>query len=1429
MELIKLKLIIIILITLVTNSTSQAQSYIIKLDKPESLNELNNYSDKLIIIKPNFQNAITNFQKDKSNKPLTSLQLQKVQVLSNYNIVQVKDGINFDINQLYGKSYIEKIEPNYIYRINQLYTKPNDPLYSKQWALSAINAEKAWEKADGKDIIIGVIDTGIEWEHPDLMNNLWINSKEDINHNGKFDPWPDTVKINGVSGDLNGIDDDGNGYTDDIIGYNFVNQYVTNIGDYKNFDPEPYDENGHGTLVSGVLAAEKNNKLGIVGLANKAKILSARAFDINGNSQSDNVASAIVYAAVNGAKVLNLSFGEPYSAGIIEDAIKFAQSMGCVLVASAGNDGNDNPHYPSDYQGVISVGYTDSKNQRDYFSNYGPRLTMVAPGVKVLTTNYLKEYREASGSSLSAPYVSASAALLLELNPKLNANDIKGILQSTAKDLGSAGWDIFFGAGLLDIGSAVNFPYPTNIEIETPKNEEILNSDISKNIVIKGSVVTPLFDKYTVLIAKGFNPYTFTNIPEKWDTLCISDKSVKSDSICTLDLQKYGDTTYTIRLIVYLKNNNTLEYNTRITKISSSSSLKILTNNVIYPFYNGKKIATINISTNKISSLKVKYFESLNKDLIFQSTDNGIKDYFHTLVLDKLEPGKEYQATIIASAGTLIDTINTNLLIEKVSIPTDKMIRKSYKTSLSYLINKVGDFYKDGKPSYIANDISNGIWQSTKSYQFENNTIKVKDSINDIRIPYGYGDSNGDGLPEVFTRILGSSVLFQANKPGDSPFSKTLFSDTTSGRLYAADMYDFDKDGKEDLLAYSDTAFHVFSYKNNKYELLAQTISDKNYKFFGSSPGSIIGDFDGDGYTELCYGNERGNIFIYKFINNTFQLAFIDTNKTGLSPVWLVSADVDGDGIPELVMGNFGSKLLFDKEESGESVWNFKVMKFQKNQTINTIWSEYFYGVRQGTTPIGVTYRNGLAAGNIDNEIGDEIMIAPFPNFYIFKWDSQNKTMKPFWYYPYCFTNTALIYDFDKNGINEFGFNTGKGTEFFEYQSNVQKPHAPSNFRGWSVNDSTSFLTWINSSDGIIYNITYGQLINNSALLNKNVSTNNDSISITGLQNNTEYLFGVSSYNPGLQIKSSDTVFLSLFVHKQVEAIKYKINQDNSILISFTGKIPESPVDVGYFIMSNIDTKYIPNTVNRINDYELLLTFSNNLYDFIGQLEINSFRDFYNSPIKSKQFNISFPSDSNKQKELILSSLKVLTHKEIILSYSESIDSISSTQISNYILSPIGNILRIESTENENNVLIVLDDKSNIGSLGFDYLISVYNVKNKNGTKEITKGSGNTLGFTLYEDNLDKIFVYPNPINYNETQSIVFAGLPSNADVTIMHLNGNEIKHLKETNGDGGIQWDGTDNSGNIIQTGTYLFKVNYLNRSGEIKESLPRKFVFIR
>jgi hypothetical protein len=282
-------------------------------------------------------------------------------------------------------------------------------------ALDAINAPEVWnQNITGNGIVVGVVDSGVDYTHPDLDDNIWRNAGE-------------------IAG--NGIDDDRNGYIDDIRGWDFVSS-----------DNNPMDMSfkGHGTHIAGAIAAERNN-FGITGVAPNAKIMPVRVLDASVYGEPNNVAAGIRYAADNGANVINLSLGNEFvPSNVINNAIQYANNKGSVVVMAAGNSGVDQPVYPARNAARwgIAVGSIDINGSMDYGSNRAgstPLDYVVAPGVDIYSTTPYNTYDTLTGTSMATPHVAGVAALVLNANPTLTPAQVEHILTTTANRNGLTG------------------------------------------------------------------------------------------------------------------------------------------------------------------------------------------------------------------------------------------------------------------------------------------------------------------------------------------------------------------------------------------------------------------------------------------------------------------------------------------------------------------------------------------------------------------------------------------------------------------------------------------------------------------------------------------------------------------------------------------------------------------------------------------------------------------------------------------------------------------------------------------------------------------------------------------------------------------------------------------------------------------------------
>jgi hypothetical protein len=319
---------------------------------------------------------------------------------------------------------------------------PNDPRFSELWGLNNtgqsggtpdadIDAPEAWDIATGtNEIIVAVIDTGVDYTHPDLASNMWVN----------------TAELNGIAG----VDDDGNGYIDDIYGYDFVNN-----------DGNPMDDHYHGTHVSGTIGAVGNNGLGVAGVCWNVRIMALKFLDSSGSGYTDDAIEAVQYAILMGANLSSNSWGGGGYSQALKDAIDAAGNANQLFVAAAGNSSSNNdisPAYPASYtsENIIAVLATDRYDNMSSFSNYGPiSVDIGAPGSDILSCQPGSNYQYLSGTSMATPHVSGAAALIWSFYPSIPYQEVKNLLIQTAdKTPALAGRCV--SQGRLNLYNAVN-------------------------------------------------------------------------------------------------------------------------------------------------------------------------------------------------------------------------------------------------------------------------------------------------------------------------------------------------------------------------------------------------------------------------------------------------------------------------------------------------------------------------------------------------------------------------------------------------------------------------------------------------------------------------------------------------------------------------------------------------------------------------------------------------------------------------------------------------------------------------------------------------------------------------------------------------------------------------------------------------------------
>lgn len=435
--------------------------------------------NKLDHVKTKFSKRSQRANKDKDQAMPDLVHVYRFDLASDADVESAAKAYAADAN-------VEYATPNYV---AQTQFVPNDPYYSSagswgqsyddMWGLKKIEAGSAWGTDSatntGAGVIVAVVDTGVDFNHPDISANIWSNLGETAGNN---------------------TDDDNNGFKDDIRGWDFVGS-----------TPYPMDRFGHGTHVAGTIAATGNNGIGIVGVAFGAKIMPVKGLNDTGSGSYDGLAKAILYAADNGADVINNSWGGGGDSQLIRDAITHAHNLGVVVVVAAGNSSSNADYFfPAKIEDVLTVSASGTDDSLAYFSNWGNRIDVAAPGGgpgtdRLIYSNVLSlqsattssdfgpeltvgtgaagtNYMRIAGTSMAAPHVSGVVALLLGKNPDLTRDQVMSIIKHSADDqVGGAsdtpGFDPSFGWGRLNARKALDMAF------NPPSDPPILVTNLS--------------------------------------------------------------------------------------------------------------------------------------------------------------------------------------------------------------------------------------------------------------------------------------------------------------------------------------------------------------------------------------------------------------------------------------------------------------------------------------------------------------------------------------------------------------------------------------------------------------------------------------------------------------------------------------------------------------------------------------------------------------------------------------------------------------------------------------------------------------------------------------------------------------------------------------------------------------------------------------
>lgn len=1336
-------------------------------------------------------------------------------------------GIDLDraMNDISSDPSVEYVEPDHELRVDFI---PNDQKYSEQWGLQRIGMENAWNRTRGApSVVIGVIDTGVDYVHEDLRTQFWVNTSEDLNHSGKLEPWSSSVTKDGIAGDFDGIDGDGNGFIDDVIGYDFTDQIgYSNAGggDYDQPDPDPFDDFGHGTSVAGIIGAATNNALGVAGIAPDCKMMALRAFDARGVGLESDVARAIAYCLQEGVSIINMSFGDKTYSRVLRDVIRYAYQSGITMIASAGNSTSDELHYPSAYDETISVAAISENDGLASFSNFGNSIDLAAPGVGNLTTERQNTYSNFNGTSASAPFVTGVAALIRSAHPSLSPEEIRGILVASADDAGQQGWDHFYGAGILSASRALSMNEPTIVRILSPKTNFATGAS---TLAIIGTAASPLMNGFTLQYGLGKKPTQWFDITTQQNHQAIAE------TLAVWDISSLRDSMYVLRLSARSDKGITIE--DRVTMEIDHSPPRFLGVGFIPTIDEDGYGVSIGFQTDEATLGKVWYRTKGSSEAWRWISAEGttVNNLFigniHSAFLGKkyLQPGNEYEFyfSAVNHAG-MEASVNDQGKNFSAAIPAQisslGFSKKNYNLGVSRIFPLATDFDNNAFREAIVNDLAANNKLRMLEFRASAFTDVTPPNLMD-KFPRAIGDANANGKKELLASFVRSGYLFEA--PAATGFPQQLiWGDSTSKSFWTCAIADVNNDGRQEIIAItSDTTIGIFTLSaTNQIQQIASLVNPtspppKGKNVLGS-PTVAIGDFNGNGRTEMLFGDDDADFFIYESQGGgNFIATWIAENQFEGGSDLIASGDFDGDGTREIAVG------FRTGDDDIIPFWFFGIIKINAQNRSQMLWQQAFAGVeRSGQLGVFARIQNSITAGNIDGDNADELVISTFPEMYVIDYQTASKTFSPVWFQPLVNTNAALIADFDQNGVNEIGFSTADSVLFFEKDVAYTGPSVPGGLSVEYLDAKSVRLRWSNSSAVPEYHLYKGSSLADLTLFGKISAL---TVSDFSLQSGKKYLYAIRSVDSAKTPVQSPMVFSRVVTPHEapvVDSIHYVQNGQVEMFVS---------QDMGTTIPSiqsfRLNSIVVPQSVVLLDQRRILLSFASivdGTYEIITQ-ELRDAEGIPFDPTSQPPFDVV-----NTVEQLFFILRVEYKPGEITVYFNRAVDPVSAENIANYSFMPGGKIRSaVVDEKDKSSVHLLLAPEQPIGALGKEYTLKVSNLRSADGW-DIVRGAGSTAGVILNKETLDDMFVYPNPYRESAGQNIVtFANLTSRATIRVYTASGLFVQEIEEKDGNGGVEWNLAASDGKKVPTGIYIFYVTGKNSIGQEVEAKKGKFAIIR
>ncbi|UCD18475.1 MAG: S8 family serine peptidase [Candidatus Zixiibacteriota bacterium] len=802
----------------------------------------------------------------------------------------------------------------------ELYDAPNDPLFLQQWGLHntgqehyhIIRYDGCYNDTLGTDfgaddadidalevfdnppdqtvtVVVAIIDSGVDMDHPDLDGRIWINPGEIAD---------------------NGIDDDHNGHIDDVNGWDFCNRIDgINLGE----DNDPTDEHGHGTHCSGIVTAVAGNGEGIAGIVSDCRIMPVKFAPV---MLSSLAAKAIVYAADNGADVISMSWGYPWPVRALDNALAYARSKGVILIAAAGNDGAEKSNYPAASAGVITVAASNSDDLITDFSTFGEHVEISAPGLSIVslranaTDMYSpceagihlvgQRYFLASGTSMACPHVAGVAAYMRAVSPGLTPDATQDLLAFSADDFvdpygkgeNYPGWDKYSGHGRVNLAASLAAVPNVRAKIQSPSANQIVGG----TVVVSGIADGNDFSGCVLEYGPGANP-------TDWIEIASLSQPVTEGVLAQWATENLNGQ-YTLRLRVGADNIS------RVTLYVINATVA----SIQIPGHGDTLVSWSPVIGTACAGDFVNYQLECarlsapdNWELICESSIPIVDGEVAVWNVSKLSDG-DYMLRLSVYASGGLAVADTNQIFVQSLFSTDNGWKVNFDATVTIVPN-YGDFNSDGENEVVVGTadslyffradgtpLTSGV-PAVPGYNFEMPVAVGKLDDDDIDDLVAVGSWGSDatlfgfrsGAPD-FEVIMPMALLSSPGSSNEGMFYPSLV------------LKDIDNDSIDEIHYY--TVSHRYVYNSDgtlRYDLDGQGLS--------FTP-SLFADLDGDGHDEL-YVTDAYHLYLCDdsgLIVASYEWPPVDDgdfHEESFSGI-----DIDGDGQLELIVSGYYNGYL---------------------------------------------------------------------------------------------------------------------------------------------------------------------------------------------------------------------------------------------------------------------------------------------------------------------------------------------------------------------------------------------------------------------------------------------------------------------------------------------------------------------------------------